>query len=57
MGGSKAKPNMKAAVAAVADAVPGSVRAELAGQTHQVSGAALRPEVIAFFTSDQPRQE
>ena len=50
MGGSKAKPNMKAAVAAVADAVPGSVRAELAGQTHQVSPSALVPELSAFFT-------
>jgi pimeloyl-ACP methyl ester carboxylesterase len=57
MGGSKAKPNMKAAVAAVADAVPGSVRAELAGQTHQVSGAALRPELLAFFASSPSRQE
>lgn len=49
MGGSKGKPNMKAAVAAVADAVPGSVRKELVGQTHQVSPAVLVPELKSFF--------
>jgi pimeloyl-ACP methyl ester carboxylesterase len=49
MGGSKGKPNMKAAVQAVADAVPGAALVTLAGQTHQVSPAALAPELAAFF--------
>lgn len=49
MGGSKGKPNMKAAVQAVADAVPGAVHVTLPGQTHQVSPAALAPELAAFF--------
>jgi Predicted hydrolases or acyltransferases (alpha/beta hydrolase superfamily) len=49
MGGSKAKPNMVAAVQGVADAVPGSVRKTLAGQTHQVKDEAIAPELIAFF--------
>lgn len=49
MGGSKAKPNMVAAVNGVADAVPGSVRRTLAGQTHQVKDEAIAPELIAFF--------
>lgn len=51
MGGSKAKPNMKAAVQAVADAVPGSTHITLSGQTHQVSAAALAPELAAFFVA------
>jgi pimeloyl-ACP methyl ester carboxylesterase len=49
MGGSKGAPNMKAAVQAVADAVPGAVHVTLAGQTHQVSSAALAPELKGFF--------
>lgn len=49
MGGSKAKPNMVAAVKGVADAVPGSVHKTLAGQTHQVKDEAIAPELIAFF--------
>ncbi|MBU1586351.1 MAG: alpha/beta hydrolase [Actinobacteria bacterium] len=49
MGGSKAKPNMTAAVAGVAAAVPGSVHKTLAGQTHQVKDEAIAPELIAFF--------
>ncbi|MEP6478050.1 MAG: alpha/beta hydrolase [Rhodoglobus sp.] len=49
MGGSKAKPNMAAAVQGVADAVPGSVHHTLAGQTHQVADAAIAPELIEFF--------
>jgi pimeloyl-ACP methyl ester carboxylesterase len=49
MGGSKAKPNMAAAVRGVADAVPGSLSKTLAGQTHQVKDAAIAPELIAFF--------
>jgi pimeloyl-ACP methyl ester carboxylesterase len=49
MGGSKAKPNMVAAVQGVADAVPGSVHKTLAGQTHQVRDEAIAPEIIGFF--------
>jgi pimeloyl-ACP methyl ester carboxylesterase len=51
MGGSKAKPNMAAAVAAVAHAVPGALHRTLAGQTHQVKDAAVAPEVIEFFSA------
>jgi pimeloyl-ACP methyl ester carboxylesterase len=49
LGGSKAKPNMAAAVAGVAAAIPGSVLKTLAGQTHQVKDEAIAPELIAFF--------
>ena len=49
MGGSKAKPNMAAAVKGVADAVPGSLHKTLAGQTHQVKNGAIAPELIDFF--------
>jgi pimeloyl-ACP methyl ester carboxylesterase len=51
MGGSKAKPNMAAAVAAVAHAIPGAQHRTLAGQTHQVKDAAVAPEVIEFFSA------
>lgn len=50
MGGSKAKPNMVAAVQGVADAVPGCLHKTLAGQTHQVKNVAIAPELIEFFT-------
>lgn len=49
MGGSKAKPNMAAAVKGVADAVPGSLHKTLAGQTHQAKDEAIAPELIEFF--------
>jgi pimeloyl-ACP methyl ester carboxylesterase len=49
MGGSKYAPNMKAAVAGVAAAVPGSTLVILPGQTHQVSPAVLVPELKRFF--------
>lgn len=49
MGGSKAKPNMAAAVKGVADAVPGSLHKTLAGQTHQVKDEAIAPELRGFF--------
>ena len=49
MGGSKAKPDMVAAVNGVAAAVPGAVHKTLAGQTHQVKDEAIAPELIAFF--------
>lgn len=49
MGGGKAKPNMTAAVAGVAAAIPGAVLVTLPGQTHQVKDEAIAPEVEAFF--------
>lgn len=49
MGGSKYKSNMKAAVEAVEAAVPGAQLTILPGQTHQVSPAAIVPELKAFF--------
>jgi pimeloyl-ACP methyl ester carboxylesterase len=49
MGGSKAKPNMRAAVQRVAEAIPGSVHKTLQGQTHQVAPEAVAPELIEFF--------
>ena len=49
MGGGKAKPNMVSAVQCVADAIPGSVRRTLPGQTHQVKNEAIAPELIDFF--------
>lgn len=49
MHGSKAKPTMKAGVAAVADAVPGSTLVVLDKQTHNVAPSALDPELSGFF--------
>ncbi|GAB3042339.1 alpha/beta hydrolase [Parafrigoribacterium mesophilum] len=49
MGGSKAKPNMAAAVAAIAHAVPGAVHKILPGQTHQVKNEVIAPELTEFF--------
>lgn len=49
MGGSKAKPNMVAAVDGVANAVPGSVKRILPGQTHQVKDDAIKPALVEFF--------
>jgi pimeloyl-ACP methyl ester carboxylesterase len=49
MGGSKYAPNMKAAVEGVSAVVPGAQLVILPGQTHQVSPAALVPELKRFF--------
>lgn len=49
MNGSKAKPDMLAAVQAVVDTVPGAIHETLAGQTHQVNDAAIAPRLIEFF--------
>ncbi|MCU1423104.1 MAG: hydrolase [Microbacteriaceae bacterium] len=49
MGGGKAKADMAEAVRQVADAVPGSTRVTLPGQTHQVSPAVLAAELATFF--------
>lgn len=50
MGGGKAKANMVRAVDGVAAMVPAAERVILDGQTHQVSPAALAPELIRFFS-------
>jgi pimeloyl-ACP methyl ester carboxylesterase len=47
--GSKGAPEMRAAQERVAAAIPGAEHAELAGQTHQVSPAALVPHLQRFF--------
>lgn len=47
--GSKAAPEMLAAQKKVASIIPGAGHAVLAGQTHQVSPAALKPEFLRFF--------
>jgi pimeloyl-ACP methyl ester carboxylesterase len=49
MGGSKYKPSMKAAVEAVAAAVPGAELRILPGQTHQVKPSVLVAELKQFF--------
>lgn len=50
--GSKAAPEMLAAQEAVAAAIPGAEHRVLAGQTHQVSPAALRPEFERFLLAE-----
>ena len=47
--GSKAAPEMRAAQEHVAAAIPGAEQAVLAGQTHQVAPAALRPQFLRFL--------
>jgi pimeloyl-ACP methyl ester carboxylesterase len=47
--GGKAAPEMLRAQQAVAAAVPGAEHAVLAGQTHQVSPAALKPQFLRFL--------
>ena len=47
--GSKAKPEMSKANAAIAAAIPGAEHSILEGQTHNVTPAALRPEIVRFF--------
>lgn len=47
--GSKAKPEMSKANAAIAEAIPGAGHRILEGQTHNVTPAALRPEIVEFF--------
>lgn len=47
--GSKAAPEMLAAQQKVAASIPGAEHAVLAGQTHQVSPAALRPHFLRFL--------
>jgi pimeloyl-ACP methyl ester carboxylesterase len=47
--GSKAAPQMRAAQEKVAAAIPRAEHAVLAGQTHQVSPAALRPQFLRFL--------
>ena len=47
--GSKAKPEMSKANAAIAEAIPGAGHRILEGQTHNVTPEALRPEIVGFF--------
>lgn len=47
--GSKGAPEMLAAQERIAEVVPGAEHAVLAGQTHQVSPAALRPQFLRFL--------
>jgi pimeloyl-ACP methyl ester carboxylesterase len=47
--GSKAAPEMRAAQQKVAAAIPGAEHAVLAGQSHQVSPAALKPHFLGFL--------
>jgi hypothetical protein len=47
--GSKAKPEMSKANAEIAAAIPGAEQRVLDGQTHNVTPAALRPEIERFF--------
>ncbi|MDH6181505.1 pimeloyl-ACP methyl ester carboxylesterase [Microbacteriaceae bacterium SG_E_30_P1] len=47
--GSKAAPEMLAAQEKVAASIPGAEHAVLDGQTHQVSPAALRPQILRFL--------
>ena len=47
--GGKAAPAMLAAQQAIAAAIPGAEHVVLAGQTHQVSPAALKPEFLRFL--------
>jgi len=47
--GSKAKPEMSKANAAIAEAIPGAGHRILEGQTHNVTPEALRPEIAGFF--------
>jgi len=47
--GGKAAPAMQAAQQRIASIIPGAEHAVLAGQTHQVAPAALKPEFLRFF--------
>ena len=49
--GSKTDARLKDAARAVADAIPGSERLALEGQTHNVSPAALTPVAVKFLTA------
>jgi len=49
LNGTKTDPRLKAAARVIADIVPGAQHRELAGQTHNVSPAALAPAVREFL--------
>lgn len=51
LGGAKSPPDMREAQEKIADAIPGSQRRLLEGQTHQVSASALAPALLEFFGS------
>lgn len=50
--GGKGAPEMLAAQEKVAAAIPGAEHAVLAGQTHQVSPAALKPQFLRFLLGE-----
>ena len=49
IGGERSPVELRSAVSAVADAVPGSMRQMLKGQTHNVSVKVLAPALMEFF--------
>lgn len=49
IGGERSPVELRSAVSAVADAVPGSTRQMLKGQTHNVSVKVLAPVLLEFF--------
>jgi len=49
LAGSKGAPRMRAAQEEIAAAIPGAEHAVLAGQTHQVAPAALKPQFLRFL--------
>lgn len=51
MNGSKTDPRLKDAARAIAEAIPGARRRELAGQTHNVKPDVLTPAVVEFLTA------
>lgn len=52
LAGSKGAPAMRAAQQRIAEVIPNAEHAVLAGQTHQVSPAALRPQFLRFLLGD-----
>jgi pimeloyl-ACP methyl ester carboxylesterase len=51
IGGEKSDARLRAAVTAVAEALPNSRRRELPGQTHNVKADVLTPVLVEFFAA------
>ena len=51
IGGEKSPPVLREAVQAVGDAVPGSKRRMLPGQTHNVAPQAIAPVLVEYFAA------
>ena len=51
-GGANSSPELRSAVKTVADAVPGSQRRMLEGQSHNVSMKVLAPALVEFFLAE-----